>query len=327
MLCRVLAVLFILPLASALPFLKSCSYRDVTDKAVNYLAINYNGSVGLIPEFVNSSTFWIYSDNFLSATVLLYYDENNSTLTQIGNAINSRIAYYLSKYNIKPYSLYNVLGDGGFIAYNNTLTFTLEDSVKIDLNNGTTPLNPSEYGDVAFLQSLYYYRIGDIERALDYFNVGALMYDGVGINDKAFREGDSRGIYQTYKLALFHLAGYVLGCNTPNSVVNRILSLQTSSGGFLTGYYPNGTIPSGVTANTETTALVIYALSPQIIEKFFPKHASSKPPTLDIINILLLLTAIILVLGGMVKILGKALKSQADKNPAKYSCKLLYKFR
>lgn len=126
--------------------------------------------------------------------------------------------------------------------------------------------------------SLDSYRKGNLKKASDYFNIGALMYDGVGINDKAFREGGVAGIYQTYKLALFYLSGQVLGYNVPNSVVNRILSLQTSSGGFLTGYYPNGTIPEGVVTNTETTALVVYSLSPQIISRFFPRQTNINQP-------------------------------------------------
>ncbi len=266
-------------LASVFPLTFSqSSHRNATDKAVNYLVLNYNNSICLISETVNGSSFWLYSDNFLSATVLLCYEENNLTLTQTGNEISGKISYYLNECNIKPYSLYNVLGGGGFVAYNNSVIFTLEDGIKIDLNNGTSQLNPSEYGDIAFLTSLYYYKKGDLKRASDNFNAGALMCDGVGINDKAFREGGSAGIYQTYKLALFYLLGQVLGYNVPNSVVNRILSLQTSSGGFLTGYYPNGIIPEGVVTNTETTALVVYSLSPQIITRFFPKYVVYNQP-------------------------------------------------
>jgi len=45
--------------------------------------------------------------------------------------------------------------------------------------------------------------------------------------------------------------------------------MQANNGGFYTGYLPNDTIPQGVTTNTETTSLVIYAYSPQIIEYYF----------------------------------------------------------
>ena len=45
--------------------------------------------------------------------------------------------------------------------------------------------------------------------------------------------------------------------------------MQAHNGGFYTGYLPNGVIPQGVTTNTETTSLVIYAYSPKIIEYYF----------------------------------------------------------
>ena len=79
--------------------------------------------------------------------------------------------------------MYNVLGEGELVAFNGSLHFTLEYSVKVDLNNGTTLLNPSEYGDIAFLIALDYYRKGDLKKASEYFNIGARMYDGIGIND------------------------------------------------------------------------------------------------------------------------------------------------
>ena len=87
-------------LASAFPLTFSqSSYRNATDKAVNYLVLNCNNSICLIPETVNGSTFWLYSDNYLSAIILSYYDESNITLTQKGHAISDKIVYYLNKYN------------------------------------------------------------------------------------------------------------------------------------------------------------------------------------------------------------------------------------
>jgi len=277
---KVFAIFFsLLLLISVFPMLFALpnDYKVATDRAVNYLVLNYNETVGLISETVNGSTFWLYSDNFLASLVLLYYDDGNLTCTRIGSMVSQKLEYYLGKYNVKAYSKYNVLCKEDLVAFNSGLNFTLEDGVKVDLNNGTSPLNPSEYGDVAFLMALYYYRRGDLKKATDYFNIGAGMYDGIGINDIAFKKGESKGIYQTYKLALFYLAGYVLGYSVPDNVINRILSLQASNGGFYTGYYPNGTIPEAVVTNTETTALAVYALSPQIARKLFSSHINLEP--------------------------------------------------
>jgi hypothetical protein len=77
---KVFAIFFsLLLLISAFPMLFALpnDYKVATDKAINYLVLNYNETVGLIPETVNGSTFWLYSDNFLASLVLLYYDEGH----------------------------------------------------------------------------------------------------------------------------------------------------------------------------------------------------------------------------------------------------------
>ncbi|MEM1985511.1 MAG: hypothetical protein QXK55_06860 [Nitrososphaeria archaeon] len=247
------------------------------DKAIDYLVNNYNPSFGLIPEVEGGNIYWVYSDNYLAYLVLKYYNPNNGTLTDVADNISRTLSYYTQLYNFEPKNKFNILG-GSTPTFGNALTFNLTENLKIDLNNGTTELPASDYGDIAFLKALYYWKIGEYKKANDYFVAGARMFDGVGINDLPFREGNTKGIYQTYKLGLYVLAGKVLGKTVPDAVVERIKSLQASNGGFLTGYYPNGTIPEGVVTNTETTAIIVYAFSPQIISHFF------KPQTQTIIS-------------------------------------------
>jgi hypothetical protein len=242
-------------------------------KAVNYLMVNYDSTIGLIPEVPNGNTYWLLSDNFLAYPVLKYYDPNNSTLTTTANNISSTLSYYMNGYRLSSISQYNILV--GYTPYfNDTLSYDIATNgytVKTHLNNGTTILSPYQYADIAFLYALYTYRLGNMQGAINLFNIGASMYDGKGFNDLPFREGESQGVYQTYKLALYYMAGYVLARQVPNSVSERITDLQAPNGGFFTGYYPNGTIPNFVTTNTETTSLVIYAYSPQIIEHYFDR--------------------------------------------------------
>ncbi len=63
-------------------------------------------------------------------------------------------------------------------------------TISITLNNGSSELNPNNYADIAFLEALYYDRIGQMSEALSLFEAGANMYNGVGIKDIAFN-----GIY------------------------------------------------------------------------------------------------------------------------------------
>ncbi|MCM8803231.1 MAG: hypothetical protein NC827_08000 [Candidatus Omnitrophica bacterium] len=267
------------------------------NRAVNYLAKNYNSSYGLIPEVEGGNIFWVYSDNYLAYLVLKYFDPNNQTLVDIAENISRTLSYYSQTCDFKPLNKFNILG-GSIPYFNASLTFNLTDYVRVDLNNGTDVLDPRSYGDVAFLMALYYYRLGEYKRANDYFEVGARMFDGVGINDLPYREGEAKGIYQTYKLGLYVAACKVLGKNIPNVVVERIRSLQAPNGGFFTGYYANGTIPSGVVTNTETTAIIVYAFSPQIIERFFtPQTSSSFFNFIYVILFLFLVAAVIIIIG------------------------------
>lgn len=252
------------------------------DKAIDYLVNNYNPTFGLIPEVEGGNIYWVYSDNYLAYLVLKYYNPNNVTLTAIADNISRTLSYYSNIYNFKPFNKFNILG-GSTPTFNLSLAFDLTDNVKVDLNNGTIELPASDYGDIAFLKALYYWKIGEYKSANDYFEVGARMFDGVGINDLPFKEGEAKGIYQTYKLGLYVLAGKVLGKYVPDVVVKKIASLQAPNGGFFTGYYANGTIPKDVVTNTETTALIVYAFSPQIISQFFQPQTqtiiSYPPPT------------------------------------------------
>jgi len=267
------------------------------DKAVNYLAANYNSRFGLIPEVAGGDVYWVYSDNYLAYLVLKYYDPSNETLTKIADNITSTLAYYSNVYNVKPVSKFNILG-GSTPYFNASVAYNLTEHVKVDLNNGTGVLDPKDYADVAFLMAIHYYKIGDYKKADGLFEVGAGMFDGIGFKDLPFKEGDAKGIYQTYKLGLYYLAGQVLGKTVPDAVVKRIKSLQASNGGFLTGYYANGTIPRGVVTNIETTAIIVYAFSPQIVNTFFPRQTVSLyfDYVYAFISLLLIVTILIILL-------------------------------
>ena len=288
------------------PKIHAISNPDL-DRAINYLIVNYNAAVGLIPETPNSNIYYLLSDNLLAYSVLKYYDQSNSTLTSIANNISSTLSHYMSRYKLPKISQYNILISNKPY-FNNVLSYDVTTNgytIKIDLNNGTAVLSPYEYADIAFLQALHAYQQNDMLKAINLFNVGANMYDGKGFNDKAFREGRSKGIYQTYKLALYYIAGYILCRQVPNNVTERIISMQAHNGGFYTGYLPNDTIPQGVTTNTETTSLVIYAYSPQIIKYYF--NRKELPSTLPI-ELIFSIGVLIAAIGMAVYIIKRIIK-------------------
>jgi hypothetical protein len=225
-------------------------------RASNYLVANYNSSVGMIPEVPKGHTYYVYSDNFLAAYALA--GSSDPTLRAIASNITSTDARMLSGVP-HPASQYQVITsiNASFFASNDYVLARPGSAViETTLNNGTSPLNPSSYADVAFLEALYFHWTGDKQYAVAQFDRGAKLYDGRGFNDKAF----SGGQYQTSKLALYDYVGKVLGAVLPSDLEDNLEKMQAPDGGFHTGYNSDLST-NGTATNTETTSLAILALS------------------------------------------------------------------
>ncbi len=232
--------------------------------AENFLVNQYNSSIGLLSEYPNSTTFWLYSDNYLA--LLAFHVGNSSDIahqSSLMNNVSSTLARYMSKLPDAE-NQYMVLNSN--VSYfdnssNYEVSATQGSTINLTLNNGTTPLDPNNYGDIAFLEALYYHRIGNNSEAASLFQIGTSMYNGIGINDTAFQQSPSRLQYQTYKLALYLYTAAILGESYPSSLEATILEMQNSTnGGFYTGYYSNYST-GDTTQNVETTSLCILALA------------------------------------------------------------------
>jgi hypothetical protein len=139
--------------------------------------------------------------------------------------------------------------------------------IETTVNDGS-PLcaAPSQnYADLLFLQAVYYHRTENSTEALEFYNLGAKDFDGIGIKDAAFTSpGPGHGEYQTYKIALYIYASACLGQSKSDSNFPKLepilLSQQdNATGGFYTGYTA-GLQHGSSTVNTETTALAALAL-------------------------------------------------------------------
>jgi hypothetical protein len=219
--------------------------------ACSYLASNYDASVGLISETPSRTRYFLYSDNFL-ATIVLPGDCNNASLAESVNKT-------LSRYSVSEYP-------NQFMAFDcrqyfqGSHDYDIEDSIWSTINNQTGPPLNASYADVALLQAYYDAKCsGSTSGALAVFNATAKMYNGIGFNDTAFRVGSSKGVYQTYKLALFIYTARLLDQAVPPSVAANLERMQARSGGFYTGYATNLS-NDGTSTNTETTSLAILAL-------------------------------------------------------------------
>jgi len=138
------------------------------------------------------------------------------------------------------------------------------------------------------------------------------MYNGIGFNDTAFRVGQSEGVYQTYKLALYIYSAELLGPKVPLSgVLAELMRLEAPNGGFYTGYdnviLEDDAILLGNininSTNTETTCLAIMAL----------ELASPPPATQPQLPLWAYATMAVLLIVGLV--LGYTIKHLAIEGP------------
>ncbi|HZY94302.1 MAG TPA: hypothetical protein VFE98_05490 [Candidatus Bathyarchaeia archaeon] len=144
--------------------------------------------------------------------------------------------------------------------FNGSQDRQISGSIWTTINNVTGPaLSPNDYADIAFLQAYNSTKWShDDAAAQHFFQIGAGMFNGTGFVDRPFRV-DTRHQFQTYKLALYLYLATVLNDTIPLNVLITLGRMQSSTGGFYTGYVSDYST-NGTTTNTETTSLAILAL-------------------------------------------------------------------
>ncbi len=229
--------------------------------AVHFLANNqFKSKLNLTREGTvadASTTYWLLSDNLLASKALWQY--NASVSSRIWNAMVSygyttnqlHEVLFGSKIPIPPHRSNQYL-----------VKSTPEYTIRVEIHNGTIFDDYQQYSDLLVYTALDSEWLGNHSAALGNFSVAAQMWDGRGINDKAFSDNQSSTYnqYQTYKLALLIYASKILNISLPKKadLQARMWSMQRDDGGLWTGY--NGNLqPSSTDANTETTALAILA--------------------------------------------------------------------
>ncbi len=130
-----------------------------------------------------------------------------------------------------------------------------------EYHNGTGILSAFSYADVAVYTAFDQDRQGNHIAALQTVQILNRMWDADGLVDDPFKNGASgeKGVYQTFKDALYLLVLLKTGQAMPANLEGKILNMQGADGGFNPGYFPNGTY-AGRSENTETTSIVILAL-------------------------------------------------------------------
>jgi hypothetical protein len=248
------------------------SNQSRLDRTINYFALNYSPTTGLITETPHGTTYWLYSDNYLATLAIQRYNPNNSTTSSFAPALDAALGSYLatlpSGFEVSQYTALNSTSASFSCSDNYTLGWTsgaksvtgpTPATMMTTVNDGSPSCSSQNYADILFLQALWFNRFGNSTAAASYYNKAASDFDGKGFVDLAY-DGT---VYQTYKLALYVYASSCLGQTSGSnySTATKLLySMQdNSTGGFYTGY--NAQLShSNTSVNTETTALAALAL-------------------------------------------------------------------
>jgi hypothetical protein len=249
--------------------------------AVEYLrSVAYNPALRLCREApsVAPNIYWVASDNLLAFKALEPYD------SELASTIRSELVRIAELYNLPtsrdgvPLSLrYDVLireDEMLEIPPRDITHITLRDDsyqLRHDIANGTGRFEDwRDYADLRLLVALSNHNRGDHGNAVSNFTSAADMWDGMGLQDKAYQlaygEGQARGTpnaYATYKLGLLLYVSGKLGIRLSfeQDVVERIWLMQNqTNGGIFTHISPDGTRGDSDT-NTETTAFVILGMT------------------------------------------------------------------
>lgn len=252
------------------------------NRSIYYFARFYDLTTGLMPETPNGTTFWLYSDNYLSSLAISRYSSSNQSTMNFATSLHYLVEGYASTFDGGNISSQYAALNSSVASFNCSNDYALSWSrgggnppagsgartIETTANdgNGACATLAQNYADLLFLQAIYYHKSGNAAHAASFYQAGARDFDGIGIADSAYSDPSSSSyhVYQTYKLALYLYAVACTGqrsTDTNFSLLNStLLSLQDkATGGFFTGYYPTpATHSTGV--NTETTALATLAI-------------------------------------------------------------------
>jgi hypothetical protein len=226
------------------------SAAAATQKGRNFLVALLDAELGLLPEYREATVYWLFHDNYLAAKVLKASHPEiaqtiRSAIEREGIRKSGKIEMLFGEAEkplpFRQYQLTDVRRAGTKIIRTEVVTGTAFDGWR-------------QYADLLLLACI---ADKDPAAARQHWNDAMALWDGKGFLDAAAKH--SR-LYATYKLALALIAANRLSpaVKPPDGLPEKLLSLQSESGGWITDYDAAGkTI--GV-ANVETTCLAILGL-------------------------------------------------------------------
>ena len=213
-----------------------------------FLVRMFHPELHLLPEYDGAKVIWLYHDNWLAARVLK--SSHPEIAGKILAAIKARgversgkieMIFREAELPFHRYELRDVVQDGGF-------------TIRTEVTTSEKTSGWESYADLLLIAAVAE-KDGALAKA--HFAAALKMWDGTGFADEVVKKQMQ---YATYKLGLALHAARQLELKAPqlDAVRKRLLSLQHSSGGWITDYTSDGK-PKGL-PNVETTCLAIIGL-------------------------------------------------------------------
>jgi hypothetical protein len=244
----------------------SLSPVDATQKARIFLVSFLDSELGLLPEYRGAKVYWLFHDNYLAAKVLAV--SHPHTAKSIMAAIHREGIYKSGKIELifgeaerplpfRQYQLLDVRRATSKVIRTEVVTDRVLDGWE-------------EYADLLLLACI---AEGSQPVARQHWEAAMRLWDGKGFLDAAARH-DQR--YSTYKLGLALLAASHLSppAKAPRGLLDRLLSLQDDSWGWITDYDAKGK-RIGL-ANVETTCLSILGIEAFNGDKQPPRKSTTR---------------------------------------------------
>src|SRR4051812_18039758 len=229
---------------------KSSEPIQATQNGRKFLVSLLDTNLGLLPEYRGANVYWLFHDNYLAAKVLV--GTHPQTAGIIKNALRREGFVKSGKIEIvfgeaeqplpfRQYELRDVRREGN-------------KRIRTEVVTDKVMEGWEQYTDLLLLASIAQ---PSRTKARTYWEAALAEWDGKGFLDAAAKHQKR---YAPYKLGLALLAASRLSppARAPRGLLERLLSLQSESGGWITDYDAEGK-KLGL-ANVETTCLAIVGI-------------------------------------------------------------------
>jgi len=233
---------------------------DVTQRGREFLVSLLDPDLGLLPEYRGANVYWLFHDNYLAAKVLAV--SHPKIAQSIMAAIHHEGIYKSGRIQVifgeaeeplpfRQHQLKDVRRAGNKVIRTEVMTDRIFDDWE-------------RYADLLLLACL---TEKNQPAARQHWEAAIRLWDGKGFLDAAAKHDQC---YSTYKLGLALLAANHLSppAEPPQGMLDKLLTLQDDSGGWITDYDATGK-KLGV-ANVETTCLTILGI------EAFTEHKQSQ---------------------------------------------------